>query len=115
MHPILVKALFFSIPLIAVTLAEVTAATVPEITGYGALGAICVWLMWRDEKRSGKQDKQMEKITAATDKVAHKLTGLSRALTLSAATHGSPEIQFIARKDLERMQQSDEEDAAQKS
>lgn len=54
--------------IIAYALAQ-TAAESPILLGYGPLGVVCLWLMYRDERR-GNESRA----------VGHRIDGLTKAL-----------------------------------
>ena len=110
MNPAFLKAAYLATPFLAIAVAEaVHTPDFPELTGYGALGIICAWLIYRDERRAAKQDKQMDDLKGLSRTIAHKFTGLNRALTLQAATHGNETIKVIAQKELQRIDEAERE------
>lgn len=80
-----------------------------KLTVYGPMGIICMWLMYRDEKRSSEHSKAAA--LASSDNaglreeirgVAHQMKGLNRNLLYNAAVHGPEPLRTIAAKELER-------------
>lgn len=78
--------------------------------GYGPLGGISWWLARQVEKLTVELRKRDIIVREITDKhadamkvVAHKLSGMSRALIYNAATHGPDNIKILAHKELQRM------------
>lgn len=96
-------------PLLALFLSQL-GENESKLTVYGPMGIICLWLMWRDDKRSGEHSRASA--TASRDNaelreeirgVAHQMKGLNRNLLYNAAVHGSEPLRSIAEKELARM------------
>lgn len=47
---------------------------------YGALGIICAWLMWRDEKRAKDLREADGERSTEMRSLAHRIDGLTKAL-----------------------------------
>lgn len=91
--------LFNSVPILALALGQIDAASGSTLAIYGPMGVICAWLMLRDEKRATQADKLRDEIGS----VAHQMKGLNRNLLYVTATHGPSPLREVAQKELERM------------
>ena len=89
---------YHSSPLLAIVVAQAEAGSPTGLAVYGPLGIICLWLMWRDERRAIQTDKTRE----AIDGVAHQMKGMNRNLLFFTASHGPAPLREIAKKELER-------------
>jgi hypothetical protein len=85
-------------PLFAVAIGQIEAVPTSALAIYGPMGIICVWLMYRDEKRA----KENEKLRESIGDVAHQMKNLSRAILYTTATSGPPGLKEVAAKELER-------------
>lgn len=83
---------------------------------YGPMGVICLWLMYRDERRSQEVKNEKEGLYAKAEvdrqdntklrdeigKVAHQMKGLNRNLLYITATHGPDGLRQVAERELRR-------------
>lgn len=95
-------------PLLALFLSQL-GENESKLTVYGPMGIICLWLMYRDEKRNGEHLRATavarQDNTALREEirgVAHQMKGLNRNLLYSAAIHAAEPLRTIAEKELER-------------
>lgn len=87
-------------PMLALLIAQLDESG-SKLTVYGPMGIICLWLMYRDEKRS----KEGEKLRESIEKVAHQMKGLNRNLLYQAASHGPAGLREVAQRELERVRE----------
>jgi hypothetical protein len=97
------------VPMFALVMAQFSGVDT-KLEVYGPMGAICLWLMWRDEKRAKEAEehkesdrKENEKTREEIKNVAHQMKGLSRSLLYVTATHGPAGLRTVAEKELERV------------
>ena len=98
-----------SIPMLALWLAQIDGAE-SKLTVYGPMGVICLWLMYRDEKRA--KDSQVRedalrldfgKMLGSIEKVMHEFRGLNRNLLYMTASHSpSATMREVAQRELDR-------------
>jgi len=89
-------------------IAQVLENNWPIILNYGAIGLICMWLMFRDERRDKLMREMNRETTSAINNLAHKFNGLTRALIFNAATYAPNGVKEMAQAELEKMEAKSE-------
>jgi len=74
------------------------------LVNYGAIGFICAWLIYRDERKDRLMRDMNRETTTAINNLAHKFNGLTRALIFNAATYAPNGIREMAQAELEKME-----------
>lgn len=70
------------------------------LAGYGPLGAFCWWLTRLVDKQ--RRDNQQWQKTVQDN--SHKVSGMSLALMMNAATYGPEQIRLLAEKEIKKRQ-----------
>ena len=103
-----------TVPMIALVMAQFSGAET-KLEVYGPMGVICLWLMYRDEKRAKETEerrgvdlKENEKTRDEIRSVAHQMKGLNRNLLYITATHGPAGLRDVAERELERINQKEQ-------
>ena len=98
-----------TVPMFALAMAQISGVNT-KLEVYGPMGIICLWLMYRDEKRAKEAQtgkdldrKENEKTREEIRNVAHQMKGVSRGLLFVTATHGPAGLREVAEKELERI------------
>lgn len=82
--------------------AEITVSPATIAVGYGPLGLFCWWLTRLVERQRADSRRQQDVFIQVIKDNTHKISGMSMAMTLNAATYGPENIRVLANRELEK-------------